>query len=1044
VHPEDRLWGGFSAKGLYMEKKMRPKTFKGGTFMEKRMWFAVMLILTTVFTISCKQSEEFKFLENDDGDNNPIGKEAIIFTPDNHDFGAVEAYDGQKGKVIEVKNNTSQTVYLQELTGTNDHFTLVTHTCPEAPQPFLAQATCQATISFTPQLPGMQAVTIEARYGLTSDASDLESTTRLTGTGVSPIEFDGVQAIDNISHTKMRLNWIANDDATSFIIFRIQTGSMIYVDTVSNPSGTISSYTVTNLMPGTSYTFRVRAVDILGNQESNEKDETASTTANQEPTLQPEGNPTTYSGLTLANIDINDVNGSDKDDDGDFITYECLFDNNIDGIMDMTSQDCTAIENEGGGNPSFNTQQGIFSSWTPRHADANKMFEFRITGSDIYGASSNIIFSTTVNPGVPDPPVLSSINPASPANFNTPTVTGTTGAFFTIKLYSDPACNNEITVAPTAADADGDFAVDANVPDNLPTTIYGTATNIIGNESACSASSQTFFEDSSPPNPLLVTSTTPLSPSSLTTLTVNGQTEPNVAIEIFSDSGCNTSEGTGTSAPDGSFSVTVNAPIGTTDFYAEATDSAGNTSPCSTGFVSYEAYEIATGVAWMSGDETMAPASPSNVNQFPGANMKWSLGYYDSNYYSYSTATDPDRLYVGQDGDYLIAATLPLKLTSVVLYRAAVRMEVFVNGSPVPGGIGESTYIRLSNHDESSAHVSVLASNLTAGNYIEVFLEMTSTDASVVEITGQASMYVEYIEPARNIFAATSVETTAGASFNRNADDPMIWLETENAAGFIHDDLSNPENITLVDGGDYLVFVNVPLQSNGTRVSPKIQVQVGNSTVDGGEGQQGYIRNDTGHNNSSIHWFGMIFDAPAMSTFNVKTRAASTATTSTTVPAGKEASLYIEKLDTSSNVIFTRATQLSGGDNWNPANEETILWVNDDVIDNAVYRHDTADEIEFRVDGDYLVVYNDNIYCDAADRQSPNMRLLVDGAPQPGAQAKSHYVRRSGHSYASGALVYFLKGMTAGQKVSIDVKAESSAGLCDDATDAILMIQKKD
>ena len=89
------------------------------------------------------------------------------------------------------------------------------------------------------------------------------------------------------------------------------------------------------------------------------------------------------------------TSGGDTDTDGHAITYACVYDNTIDGSVGAGTA-CTALVNEGGGNPSFNTSTGVFSAWTPRVLDNAVDFEFKITATDIYSATDTEIFSTNV------------------------------------------------------------------------------------------------------------------------------------------------------------------------------------------------------------------------------------------------------------------------------------------------------------------------------------------------------------------------------------------------------------------------------------------------------------------------------------------------------------------------------------------------------------------------------------------------------------------------------------------------------------------------
>jgi len=99
----------------------------------------------------------------------------------------------------------------------------------------------------------------------------------------------------------------------------------------------------------------------------------------------------------------------------------------------------------------------------------------------------------------PDPPTLTATDPASPANDNNPKLKGTAEAGSTMKLYATSDCSG----SPVATGSAADFTspgIAVSVADNSTTTFHATATDAVSNASACSSSSITYVEDSTPPN----------------------------------------------------------------------------------------------------------------------------------------------------------------------------------------------------------------------------------------------------------------------------------------------------------------------------------------------------------------------------------------------------------------------------------------------------------------------------------------------------------------------------------------------------------------
>jgi hypothetical protein len=99
--------------------------------------------------------------------------------------------------------------------------------------------------------------------------------------------------------------------------------------------------------------------------------------------------------------------------------------------------------------------------------------------------------------GPPPAPLLTGVNPASPADENSPRVLGSAEDGASVAIYADPACAS----APLAGGKAGAFAspgIAVSVADNSTTTFYATA-SWAGLLSPCSSSSVTFQEVTATP-----------------------------------------------------------------------------------------------------------------------------------------------------------------------------------------------------------------------------------------------------------------------------------------------------------------------------------------------------------------------------------------------------------------------------------------------------------------------------------------------------------------------------------------------------------------
>ena len=353
--------------------------------------------------------------------------------------------------------------------------------------------------------------------------------------------------------------------------------------------------------------------------------------------------------------------------------------------------------------------------------------------------------------------------------------------------------------------------------------------------------------------------------------------------------------------------------------------------------------------------------------------------------------------------------------------RSAQAIEVYVNGQIAPGAVSRCAYIRAaSGQEESSAHLATLLAGLKADDVIEVMTHKATHNKVAVEM-GTASLYVERVEDSRTVFSGTATEAVGGAMLNRAEGEAepgelaLVWKANRTGAAFGH----SGETITLMDEGSYLVFVNVPLQGNVTHASVGLQLWLGGyeegDLAIGGRAQQGYIRNVSNHDKSSIHFSGLIHTTQANQELVVETL--QLANSGEITMGNKQASIYIEKVNTTSGLFFSSAFNLTDTDNWNPNKKDSVFWeaIEGPAIDKSRFGHseEGGKEIVIRKDGSYLLVYNDVLEGGSA-RANPRFTVEVNGKSVPGAQSKAHYIRNAGgHSASSASLVFLLENLKA-------------------------------
>mgnify|MGYP001963597285 FL=1 len=428
--------------------------------------------------------------------------------------------------------------------------------------------------------------------------------------------------------------------------------------------------------------------------------------------------------------------------------------------------------------------------------------------------------------------------------------------------------------------------------------------------------------------------------------------------------------------------------------------------------------------------------------------IKWSTADLDPSIFEFD-ASNPTRLKVKAAGDYFLAFTGPImEATRTADKRSQAHFFVKKNGSTtIQTGTARSTYVRhSSDHTESSGHIHILLSSLSADDYIEIFSKAfdNSTDNSVK--IGTATLFLEKIAPTRTIFSATSTRTVAATNLNPDTESPLQWTQEVADSGFTHSNSSNSQNITLDAAGKYLVYANLPLSGSAGRASPQMIVKLGNTQVEGGFASQGYLRNADATSKSSIHWVGLVETSSTneVLSFNMSKRAQGG---TVTVPTNEKGSVFIEKLSDANNLFSARATQLSSGNDWNAVGE--VKWATQESIDSSKFTHSAssnAHQITVDTDGDYLLLYSDGLTSGIV-RASPKMVIRVNGNDVLGAETSTHYIRFHGgatsHDYSSGALTTLLNGLKANDKISVGVKPEAVTGLVNDHVPARIVLLKK-
>lgn len=244
----------------------------------------------------------------------------------------------------------------------------------------------------------------------------------------------------------------------------------------------------------------------------------------------------------------------------------------------------------------------------------NTSTDFRATATDAAGGVSACSAPITyVEDSIaPAAPTVGGTTPSSPANNNSPHVTGTAETGSTVQIYTNASCSGVALVSGTAASYASPGLI-APVPDNSTTTFYSTATDAAGNHSACSPIGTTYVEDSIAPSAPTITGSDPASPANYNTPRIIGNAPTGTTVTVYTNPSCTSAvAGTGTAAAYATPGILVTVPDNSsTTFYSTATDAAGNASPCSSTAVTYVEDSNPPGSAAVT---SSTPSSPANDN----------------------------------------------------------------------------------------------------------------------------------------------------------------------------------------------------------------------------------------------------------------------------------------------------------------------------------------------------------------------------------------------------------------------------------------------
>ncbi|MFT7579968.1 MAG: hypothetical protein ACI9MR_001635 [Myxococcota bacterium] len=356
----------------------------------------------------------------------------------------------------------------------------------------------------------------------------------------------------------------------------------------------------------------------------------------------------------------------------------------------------------------------------------------------------------------PAKPRLLKTTPASPTSQTTaPYVDGTAEAGTTLLFYASSSCDG----APTAtlANNPGAFSVQVTAMANAQTTYTATATDAVGNVSACS-DPLSYLHDADGPGAPVLTEFTPASPSRVSTSpAVNGTTEAGTTVQVYGGDACAGTPIAAAASSPAAFAIPLTlAANDTSTVTANATDAAGNVSSCSNA-IAYTHDDVAPTAPVILNS---APVSPSNSNTTPTLSGTAELGA-TVRLFTNTTCTSDVAATATRDAGAFDATVVALTNGTRTFYATAT--DAAGNESPCSAGFAyahdsgrppapvwvgsnpaspsnASTSPTVSGAAEDAAQVSIFASEDCSGAAVASVAATGATFAAAVSASSNATV----------------------------------------------------------------------------------------------------------------------------------------------------------------------------------------------------------------------------------------------------------------------------------------------------------------
>jgi hypothetical protein len=284
---------------------------------------------------------------------------------------------------------------------------------------------------------------------------------------------------------------------------------------------------------------------------------------------------------------------------------------------------------------------------------------------------------------------------------------------------------------------------------------------------------------------------------------------------------------------------------------------------------------------------TTRTTNSTNLNQSTAYSLEWTETRQDSGF-THSDSVNPENIIIANAGTYMVTINIPLTGDTA---QQAVLGRVRLDGVQVNGGIfaqGYAQSVANEGDGDSSIHWSGIVVATTTNQVLTITTERDGAAGTSTVTTGFAgSIFIEEL-PTSDLITLQGTRLVSGTDWDNAAASAIQWSSqgSYDTAVYTHSTSSNSHQITVDEAGSYMVVYNDAMTSATQRSNNRIEVLVNGIAVSGAQTKSHYMRNQSGHNNSSASLVYLLENLSANDVITVTSQQeGNAATTDDTTPA---------------------------------------------------------------------------------------------------------------------------------------------------------------